>query len=80
MSDNSKPVAPTLKPEIEPGNHVRIGNGKAVWKVESRTKVHATLEEIWIGTMRYHVGMEQLTKVNRDGSDLETTTHTDGDH
>lgn len=72
MSDSSKPVgSPTLKPEIEPGNYVRIGNGQAVWQVKSRTKVHATIKEIWIGTMRYAVGMEKLTKVNKDGSDLE---------
>jgi hypothetical protein len=86
LSDDSRPTgSPTLKPEIEPGNYVRIGNGKAVWKVGSRTKVHATLKEIWIGTMRYHVGMAQLTKVNKDGTTVREaaqpiTADTEGAH
>jgi hypothetical protein len=60
-----------LKPEIEPDDYVvqgKPGKGKAVWKVQERTNVHATIKEIWIGTMRYAIGMEKLTKVNKDGT------------
>jgi hypothetical protein len=60
----------TLKPEIEPGDYVRQGQGKNVWKVQERTDVHATIKDPWIGTMRYHVGMNKLTKVNKDGTPL----------
>jgi hypothetical protein len=43
-----------LKPEIEPDDYVvqgKPGKGKVIWKVQERTNVHATIKEIWIGTM-----------------------------